>query len=339
MTIPTNMPYFLRKWAEESGSKHTEKNQIIVEMLKKFLPDIFLYDLHYDDLFDQIKANLNTIKMVVLWKGSPPVNMEIFKKVDLTISCAPEEVKSLRGMGFKIEHLHHAFNKNILNGQLQANKEFELIFIGQIYRAIGFHTDRDRMLKQIVKEMEINVFSPSYELGFSDFLYHLAKKSALTLLLPFYFISDKFSNKYSIKLEKAREYQFFPYSLKFKKSLQPAGYEKKMYDVIRSSKDVLNIHADSSPQFAFNMKLFETTGVGSCLLTDWKENINQLFEEDEEIVTYRSPEECVQKAKWLLANSKERGIIAKKGQQRTFASHLYEHRVPEFLSIIKKHLE
>jgi len=101
----------------------------------------------------------------------------------------------------------------------------------------------------------------------------------------------------------------------------------------------LNIHADSSPQFAFNMKLFETTGVGSCLLTDWKENINQLFEEDEEIVTYRSPEECVQKAKWLLANSRELGIIAKKGQQRTFASHLYEHRVPEFLSIIKKHLE
>lgn len=27
MTIPTNMPHFLRKWAEENGSKHTEKNQ------------------------------------------------------------------------------------------------------------------------------------------------------------------------------------------------------------------------------------------------------------------------------------------------------------------------
>jgi spore maturation protein CgeB len=112
-----------------------------------------------------------------------------------------------------------------------------------------------------------------------------------------------------------------------------------MYDVIKAAKVVLNIHADSSPIYASNMRLFETTGIGSCLLTDWKINMNELFKEDTEAVTFRSEQDCVDKAKWLLSHDEERNNIALAGQRRVFSSHLYEHRLPEFLDIIKKHLK
>lgn len=339
LTIPTNIPLLLEKWAEENNLPLLERLQIIIEMLKRFLPDVLFYDLYDGDLLKQIKVNIPSIKLVALWKGSPPVGMEIFNHVDLTISCAPEEVEHLNKIGIKSEHLHHAFNKNVLNSESQINKEFELIFIGQIYRAVGFHLNRDKILREIVKEMELKIFSSANELGVSDFLYHIAKKLALALLLPFYFSLNQVTGKYSSEVEKAKKYPFFPYSLKLKRSLCPTVYGKKMYDVIRNTKVVLNIHADSSPLYASNMRLFETTGVGSCLLTDWKVNINELFREDTEVVTFRSEQECVEKAKWLLSHDEERNKIALAGQQRVFSSHLYEHRAPEFLDIVNKHMK
>ena len=41
------------------------------------------------------------------------------------------------------------------------------------------------------------------------------------------------------------------------------------------------------------MRLYEATGMGSLLLTDRKDNLRQLFEEDHEIVTYESKEEAL----------------------------------------------
>jgi len=57
--------------------------------------------------------------------------------------------------------------------------------------------------------------------------------------------------------------------------------------VLKGSKVVLNIHADSSPRFASNMRLFETTGMGACLLTDGRKNLTELFEPGIEVAEYR----------------------------------------------------
>jgi len=339
LSIPINMPLFLASWQKENNSNAISSNQIILDMLIKFMPDILLYDNYNLELLRLIKDKITSIKRVILWSGSAIANSNIFNHVDLVLSCAPETVKILQQQGKAAEHLHHAFNKRLLSSENLFPDKYNFIFIGQIYRAIGFHMERDSMLKEIVKKMEPTIFSSSYELEISDFLHHLVKKSALTLLLPVYLLLNQFSDEHSFKLEKAKKYPFFPYSLKLRKLLQPAVYGKKMYDVIKSSKVVLNIHADSSPLFASNMRVFETTGVGSCLLTDWKQNINELFKEGEEVVTYRNTKECIEKANWLLSYDKEREGIASKGQHRTFSSHLYEHRVPKFLEIIKKQLK
>jgi spore maturation protein CgeB len=339
LTIPTNIPMFLRKWAEENNFTLSDKVEIIIEMLKRFLPDVLFYDLYDHDLLKQIKSNIPSIKLIALWKGSPPVDMEIFKHVDLTISCAPEEVEHLRDLGMKAEHLHHAFNKNILDNQKLTNKQHDVIFIGQIFKSIGFHINRDLVLNKLVKELKLDIFSRAYDLSVHDFALHFSKKTILTLLLPFYLSANKISGKYKSELEKSLTYPITPYSLHLKNFLRAPVYGKIMYDVIKKAKVVLNIHADSSPVYASNMRLFETTGIGSCLLTDWKINMNELFKEDTEVVTFRSEQDCVDKAKWLLSHDAERNNIALGGQKRVFSSHLYEHRLPEFLNIIQKHLK
>jgi spore maturation protein CgeB len=85
------------------------------------------------------------------------------------------------------------------------------------------------------------------------------------------------------------------------------------------------------------MRLFEATGVGTCLITDWKKNLQQLFEPDKEIVVYESAEEMVEKTKWLLNHPREREEIASAGKERTMKDHTYARRAEQLnLYIMEK---
>jgi spore maturation protein CgeB len=87
------------------------------------------------------------------------------------------------------------------------------------------------------------------------------------------------------------------------------------------------------------MRLFEATGVGSCLLTDNKANMSDLFDINKEVVVYNSPGDCVARVKWLLENEEERKKIAIAGQKRTLESHTVEARCKSILEIINKEIK
>ena len=54
-------------------------------------------------------------------------------------------------------------------------------------------------------------------------------------------------------------------------------YGMRMYNLFDQSKIILNNHIDKSANEAANIRLFEGTGVGSCLVTDFKKNILIFF--------------------------------------------------------------
>jgi spore maturation protein CgeB len=112
----------------------------------------------------------------------------------------------------------------------------------------------------------------------------------------------------------------------------------EMFEKIAQSKIVFNKHINHVGKAAANIRLFEVTGAGSCLLTDHKDNLSDYFDIDNEIVTYKSKEELISKAKYLLLNENERKKIAKAGQDRTLKDHNYSARFDQFsnylLSII-----
>ena len=83
------------------------------------------------------------------------------------------------------------------------------------------------------------------------------------------------------------------------------------------------------------MRLFEATGVGSCLLTDWKENLSDFFIPDVEVVTYRSSQEATEKVKFLLEHPEQRRAIALAGQRRTLSEHTYKQRAQQLDALIQ----
>ena len=115
------------------------------------------------------------------------------------------------------------------------------------------------------------------------------------------------------------------------------GYD--MYRQLQRSKIALNIHIDMAEQYAANMRLYEATGVGTMLLTDWKVNLPELFEPGKEVVAYRSPDECVELVQYYLAHDDEREAIAKAGQKRTLCEHSYYHRMQELTEILNRYLK
>ena len=112
----------------------------------------------------------------------------------------------------------------------------------------------------------------------------------------------------------------------------------EMYKVLNNSKITLNYHIDVAESYANNMRLFEATGTGTLLITDWKVNLHEMFEPSKEVVTYHNPEECAELIQYYLKNNNEREAVAMAGQERTLKEHTYYRRMVELVDIIQKYL-
>jgi len=64
------------------------------------------------------------------------------------------------------------------------------------------------------------------------------------------------------------------------------------------------------------MRLFEATGVGAFLLTDFKDNLHTLFAPDREVAVWRSVEDCLKAIDHALGNDAARQTIARAGQDQ-----------------------
>ena len=112
----------------------------------------------------------------------------------------------------------------------------------------------------------------------------------------------------------------------------------EMYKILHSSRITLNHHIGIAGAYANNLRLYEATGVGTMLVTDWKENLHEMFEPGKEVVTYSTPEECAELIRYYLHHEDERKAIARAGQQRTLREHTYYRRMQELLDILREYV-
>ena len=110
-----------------------------------------------------------------------------------------------------------------------------------------------------------------------------------------------------------------------------------MFQILHDSRLALNHHGDATP-YANNMRLYEATGVGTLLITDWKENLHEMFEPGKEVIAYRTPEECAELIQYYLEHVEERETVARAGQERTLREHTYHRRMQELVDILERYL-
>lgn len=121
--------------------------------------------------------------------------------------------------------------------------------------------------------------------------------------------------------------------------LHGAAWGIDMFRALAQSFITLNQHAAIAQSNANTMRLFEATGCGALLVTDYKDNLKDLFDIGSEIVAYRSPEECRELLAYYLAHPEEAAAIAARGQARTLRDHTYQVRMNQTAELLSRHLE
>ena len=110
------------------------------------------------------------------------------------------------------------------------------------------------------------------------------------------------------------------------------------YRLLAESKLVLNLHRVEDADIG-NVRCYEVTGLGSCLVTDRGAQLKEFFDVENDIVTFETPEECVEKVKYLLKHPEEIERISKNGQRKTLARHLPKHRAAAMAKKIRELLD
>jgi spore maturation protein CgeB len=113
---------------------------------------------------------------------------------------------------------------------------------------------------------------------------------------------------------------------------RPPVYGLAMYRELAAACMTVNVHVGIAGPHAANMRLFEATGVGTCLLTDAKSDLHEFFAPGEEVVAFEDAADAVAKAKELLAAPARMAEIGRRGQVRTLRDHGYEARVPTVIA-------
>jgi spore maturation protein CgeB len=129
-----------------------------------------------------------------------------------------------------------------------------------------------------------------------------------------------------------------PDSYKLKKRYISQAWGLRMYELLADYKIILNRHGEVALNYANNMKMYETTGMGALLLTDHKSNLAEIFEPNKECVSYTSAEHAADLARFFLENPEKARRIADAGQERCLSEHNYYNKMLRISSVLKEML-
>jgi hypothetical protein len=122
------------------------------------------------------------------------------------------------------------------------------------------------------------------------------------------------------------------------------AWGRRMFEILGQSKITLHLNAtinvagQVSDSYACAMRFYEATGMGTCLLTENKNNLSELLTPGKEICAYDNMDQAIEMIRHYLTHDTQRDAIAKVGQARTLREHTYRVRMFELAEILVRHL-
>ncbi len=308
----SNCFYLQQSYCNHSYNKDPDwQSKILLKQINDFQPDICIIypPEQYTEVFlEQIRGIVHHKILIGGMDGMDRQNINVFKGYDFVITCSKYISSYYEKHNMPTYALEFGFNP-LIYGKLQNNvRSHNVGFSGSIMN--GIHNDRLDLLKYLIQKTPLTIHSSLHLNG----NYKLLSRKALRAINQ-----HEFGNFLSLRAIK-------------KKCKEPL-YGLEMFQFLHDSKITLNMHGDKI-KFAANIRLYEATGVGSCLLTDWKENLGEIFDIEKEIVTYNCKEEALDKIKFLLRHEPIRKSIACKGQQKTLSKYSEATRIPGVINFI-----
>ncbi len=341
MEVLSNAEPFQKSWARQNGIPFNESNwvrDIVCAQVETYRPEvIYIQGLTTDPSgflpTDEFRERFPFVQMVVGYTGFPH-SPEHLEGIDLVIAGIPSIRDCYLEYGVPCELAYHGFDATIpikLKRHHTDDTRIPLSFVGSTGFGLGeSHRSRYWELVELCLGTEI-------ELWVDDRLDHSSppigedqvRQIGTSLQKS---VRDSPAHGAATMLMDLCRSNFgsdnpaFPLSMLFPERCRPAVFGLDMLDVLRRSKITVNRHTDSIGNDVGNMRMFEATGIGTCMLVNDGRNMRDLFEPDREVVTYKNTAELMEKANWLADHDAERRAIAVAGQKRTQRDHSVERR-------------
>ncbi len=295
------------KWADENGIDYKDTLDILLAQIEQLKPDV-VYNMSTQYIGYDFFERLTIKPILTCWNadaGRIQLNPDLVKyKVFYTSS-----VNALKK--YENAALHYpAFDNGMLkySGRIKVR---DLYFYGQFTRG-GLFDERNEYLIKLQRFLHKQGYSYRFALMMDIWKVPLINRRYVWRL------------KWLQKNYPGKE---------FIKNVSNPDFGSEMYKGIADSRIVFNASGGllQFGKYRFNMRIFETLGVGSFMLSDegiYPENLIPGKHFD----TYKTIKELKDKIQYYLIHEKEREEIAKNGQK---ALRNYYSKEKQFLNFTK----
>ena len=323
-----------RRWAAENSAPYAPdrwQTDIVLRQIETLRPDIVYFQDVYalpHEVRRGLKATFPFLRAVAVYKGFP-THLDQLDGTDALFVGTPLIGEQFRRAGHRPHLVYHAFDPSVLNllelpRQPASVHAHGLTFSGSSGHGYGGHRGRFWMLVELCRRTDIALWVDDREDGPKDGLDKLPGPIREALV------------EYEDRCGPLGPLPPQPIRTMFPEHCHPPVYGLEMFRLLRESEVVFNRHTDAAIDHVGNMRLFQATGVGTCLLTEDGVNLADLFEPDREVVVYHSTEECIEKANYLLTHRQARQAVAAAGMRRTLRDHTVADRCARIDDVLQK---
>ena len=347
--IFVNVEPLQRLWADEAGVTCEGEGwqwQLITEQTRQFSPDVlYLHDLNF---FDRARrAELRDVcrsrMRIVGWHFSLTRDFGAFRDLDLVLTGSSGFADLLRNAGVRAEVLHHAVEASVLSSNLEdlEGQQIEFSFAGTAGGRNSWWARRYALIESLMRETPLEVWGTDYEAAprsQSDRILDAVAWAGERMLRCFA-VPERIRRTLPVARRAVGWVSppwLRPVSRQYAPRWHPPVYGIEFVSVLRRSKITLNVHGDLPDGHAGNVRLFQATGCGACLVTDDLPGLEALFAPDSEVVTYTTAAECAERVRFLLEHDSARAAIAAAGQARTLKDHTWHVRSQQLAGIISR---
>lgn len=321
--LETEIVYYGCKALQDKWDENRDKDSysVLMRQIRAFRPDV----LYISDISNFTRQQLTEIREALNGRVLLTCYMftlinehakRVLPEYDLVFTGSHFSAEELRLYAKEVHVVRHAFEPTVLEKISDTDVVDKVGFIGSIMIGRNVHTNRIDMLSALQKK---RIPFDFYGKVYGSFL---NKRSFAE-----HAIHEPFKMADRIRMEK-----------QLKQGCLPSKFGLEYYQCMKQYAVNLNIHAKAAGTGAGNMRMFEVTGIGSCLVTDYREENQLLFNEDSEIVVYKTPDEMSGKVKYLFDHPDEMRRIAENGQKRTLRDYNYRKKAAAIDSYIQKKL-
>ena len=350
-----------KSWAKEFKVKYDENNwflDILEAQILKEAPDVVynttLTVIPYE-FIQRIKNKLTKKAFWICFYGVKRTGeFRRFLEYDLFLTGFRELEKELKTEGQKYYFFPHYFDEKLSSDDFNKERSHALTFLGSLCYEFDNHAfnNRRRIIESLMDSCGAEVYSalgpelncPKEALRqrFNSLryeVYHLLNALPFPMNMAKFFPLISQVEEWDVK--PTPEYFF---NSRLTQKVQPAKYGKALYNILNHSQISINVHGQVDANYgqakfsAGNIRLFEATGCGTCLLTDQLPHLEEFFEPDKEIVTFANRKEAIEKTRFLMDNPLEREKIARAGHGRAWKDYGSKTRARQFCEILNENV-